>query len=101
MHACCHFSHAQSFVTLWTVACHAPQSMGFSKQESWSGLPCPPLGDLPNVRIKPASLMSPALAGEFFTTSATWEAHSNLYLLPNPTVAPNIHSHPNCGYLIC
>ena len=75
MHACCHFSHAQSFVTLWTVACHAPQSMGFSKQESWSGLPCPPLGDLPNVGIKPASLMSPALAGEFFTTSATWEAH--------------------------
>ena len=67
-------------VTLWTVACHAPQSMGFSKQESWSGLPCPPLGDLPNVGIKPASLMSPALAGEFFTTSATWEAWSVMVL---------------------
>ena len=74
MHACYHFSHAQSFVTLWTVAYQAPQSMGFSRQENWSGLPCPPLGDLPNVGIKPVSLMSPALAGEFFTTSATWEA---------------------------
>ena len=79
MHACCHFSHAQSFVTRWTVAYHAPQSTGFSKQENWSGLPCPPLGDLPNVGIKPASLMSPALAGEFFTTSATWEALTCLY----------------------
>ena len=48
--------------------------MGFSRQEFWSGLPCPPLGDLPNPGIKPASLMSPALAGGVFTTSATWEA---------------------------
>ena len=40
-----HFSHAQSVVTLWTVAYQAPQSMGFSRQENWSGLPCPPLGE--------------------------------------------------------
>ena len=52
----------------------APQSMGFSRQEYWSGLPCPPPGDLPHPGIEPTSLMSPALAGRFFTTSATWEA---------------------------
>ena len=48
-------------------------SMGFSRQEYWIGLPCPPPGDLPDPGIKPASLTSPALAGGFFTTSATWE----------------------------
>ena len=48
--------------------------MGFSRDEYWSGLPCPPPGDLPNPGIEPESLMFPALAGRFFTTSATWEA---------------------------
>ena len=48
--------------------------MGFSRQEYWSGLPCPPPGDLPNPGIEPMSLTSPALAGEFFTTNVTWEA---------------------------
>ena len=52
----------------------APLSMGFCRQEYWSGLPCPPPGDLSNPEIKPASLVSPALAGGCFTTSATWEA---------------------------
>ena len=52
----------------------APLSMGFSKQEYWNGLPCPPPGDLPDPGIKPTSLMSPALVGEFFTSSATLEA---------------------------
>ena len=42
-------------------------SMGFSRQEYWSGLPCPPLGDLPHPRIKPTSLSSPALSDRFFT----------------------------------
>ena len=46
---------------------------GFSRQEYWSALPCPPPQDLPNPGIKPVSLMSPALPGEF-TTSTTWEA---------------------------
>ena len=50
---------------------------GFSRQEHWSGLPCPPPGDLPYPGIKPPSLTSPALAGGFFTTSATWETHRN------------------------
>ena len=46
------FRHMQVFVTLWTVARQAPQSIGFSRQEYWSGLPCPPPGDLPNRGIK-------------------------------------------------
>ena len=69
-----HFSHVWFFVTLWTVACQTPLSMGFSRQEYWSGLPCLPPGDLPNPGIEPMSLISPALAGRFFTTSTTWEA---------------------------
>ena len=60
--------------TLWTVAHQAPLPMGFSRQEYWSGLPCPPPGDLLNPGIKPTSLTPPALTGGFFTTSATWEA---------------------------
>ena len=51
-------------------------SMGFSRQEYWSGLPCPLQGDLPDPGIEPVSLISPTLAGRFFTISATWEAHS-------------------------
>ena len=47
--------------------------MEFSSQEYWSGLPCPPPGDLPDLGIKPTSLMSPALASRLFTTSTTWE----------------------------
>ena len=67
------------FATLWTVACQAPLSMGFCKQKHWSGLPCPPPGDLPDPGIEPESLTSPALAGRFFTTSATWEAQSPVH----------------------
>ena len=59
--------------TLWTVAHQGPLSMGFSRQEYWSGLPCPPTGDLPDPGIELVSLMSPALVGGFFTTSAIWE----------------------------
>ena len=68
-----HFSSVRIRVTLWTVARQAPLSMGFSRQEYWSGLLCPPPGDLPDPGIEPMSLMSPALAAELFTTSATWE----------------------------
>ena len=59
------------FVNLCTVARQAPLSMGFSRQESWSELPCLPPGDLPNPEIESMSLMSPTLAGGFFTTSTT------------------------------
>ena len=48
-------SHVQTFATLWTVAHQAPLSMGFSRQEYWSGLPFPSPGDLPDMGIKPAS----------------------------------------------
>ena len=54
------FSRVWFLVTLWIVARQAPLSMGFSRQEYWSGLPCPPPGDLPEPGIKPESLMSPA-----------------------------------------
>ena len=76
-----HFSHVQFFATLWTVACQAPLSMGFSRQEQWSGLPSPTLGDLPYPEIKPATLLSPALWGRFFTTSATWIPFSSVQSL--------------------
>ena len=69
-----HFSHVQFFVTLWAIAHQDPLSMGFSRQEYWSGMPCRPLGDLPDPGNRPASPMSPALVGRFFTISATWEA---------------------------
>ena len=59
------FSHVWLFATLWTVAFQAPLSRGFSRQEYWSALPCPPPG------IEPMSLTSPALADTFFTTSNT------------------------------
>ena len=65
------FSHVRLFATLWTVAHQAPLSVGFSRQEYWSGVPFPSPGDLPDLGIEPVSLMSPALAGRFFTISAT------------------------------
>ena len=68
------FNHVRLAATPWTVSREAPLSMGFSRPEYWSGLPCPLPGDLPNPGIKPMSLMSSALAGRFFTTSATWGA---------------------------
>ena len=67
------FSRVQLFATPWTVACQAPLSMGFSKQEYWSELSCSPPADFPNPEIEPISLTAPALAAGFFTTSATWE----------------------------
>ena len=69
-----HFSHVQLFATLWTLTHQALLSMGLSRQEYWSGLPCPPPRNLPDPRIKPMSHVSPALAGRFFTTSIIWEA---------------------------
>ena len=66
-------------VTIWTVACQAPLSMWLSRQEYWSGWPCPPPGDLPDPGIEPFPLRSPTLAGRFFTTSTTWEAQLTPY----------------------
>jgi len=65
----CVFSCVRLFVTPWTTARQASLSMEFSRQEYWSGLPFPTPRDLPNPGIKPVSLVSPALAGEFLTTA--------------------------------
>ena len=65
------FCPVQLFVSLWTITHQASLTMGFSRREYWYGLPHPPPGDLPNPGFKLRSLMSPALAGEFFTSGTT------------------------------
>ena len=84
-----------AFALLWTsyslsfgdsdsghnIAHQPPLFMRFSRQEYWSGLPCPSPGDFPDPWIEPASLMFSSLAGGFFTISATWEAHDLLKLV--------------------
>ena len=74
VHVCMlnHFSRIQLFVTLWPVAHQAPLSMGFSRQEYWSGLPCPPPGDLPDPGIKPGS---PALQADSLLLSHQGAMH--------------------------
>ena len=83
------FSHSvvsDSFATPWIVACQAPLSMEFSRQEYWSGLPFPPPGDLPNPGIKPVSPTSPVLAGGFFATETPGKAHLYLHRYINKTI---------------
>ena len=74
------FSCVWLLMTLWTIAHQAPLSMGFSRQEYWSGLPCPSPGDLPSLGTDPASLMSPALAGELFTNNTTCHSRYGSYI---------------------
>ena len=90
----CHFDCVLLFATLRTVASQTPLSTGFSRQEHWSGLPCPPPGDLAGPGINQHLLMSPALAGGFFTTRATWEVH--IYLCTYMDL--HLHAHL-CLYL--
>ena len=78
-----HTQFCRLFAAPWTVACHAPLSMEFSRQEHWSRLPCPPPEDLPNSGIKPECPTSPALAGGFFTT----EPPGN----PNRGITSSVH----------
>ena len=91
---CCailsHFSHVWLFVTLWTVAHQVPLSMGFSRQEYWSGLPCPPPADLPSPGIEPASPIPPALQADSLPTESAGKpevnisaAHQILLILPS------------------
>ena len=77
-----HFSHVRLLATPWTIACQAPLCMCFSRHEYWSGLPCVPLGDLPDPGIQPVSPGSLALAGGFFYHWATWEAHNIYCMIP-------------------
>ena len=83
MRACVlsHFSLVQLFETFWTVTHQAPLSMGFSRQEHWSELPCPPAGDLPDPGIEPVSLTSPSLAGGLLTRSTTCAGRQGFYQL--------------------
>ena len=73
---------SNSFVTSWTDVHQAPLSMGFSRQEYWSGLPFPSPGDLPDPKIE---LMSPILVGRLFTAEPHWEVpyiiHIYIYIL--------------------
>ena len=64
VYMCAKSRHLCLFLTLWTAAGQVPLSMGFSKQEYWRGLPCPPLGDLPDPGIEAESLTSLALTGK-------------------------------------
>ena len=72
----CGFSGSKLDFNYVKAARQAPLSVGLSRQEYWSGLPCPPPGDLPDPGIQPESLVSPALTGGLFTTSTTWGALS-------------------------
>ena len=78
LQSCPTLHHVRLFATLWTVARQTPLSMGFSRPQYRSGLPHPPPGDLPDSDsgIEATSVTSSALAGGFFTTSATWEVHT-------------------------
>ena len=71
-------SCVQLFVTPWTAAHQSPLSMEFSRQKYWNGLPFPPPGDLPHPGIEPASLASPALAGNILYH---WEAQAQSFLV--------------------
>ena len=93
--------------TLWTVARQAPVSMGFSRQDYWSGLPFPSPGDPPNPGMEPTSLLSPSSAGGFFTASTTWEAllipkwhclvHVHPSIYPSTLSSLSIHLLMNTG----
>ena len=80
-------------MTPWTVARQAPLSMGFARQEYWSGLPFPPPGDLSDPGIVPASLVSPALAGEFFSNAPAGKPQNGVAYVKNSLVVPQKIKH--------
>ena len=92
------FSHVWLFATPWTVAYQAPLPMGFSRQEYWMGLPFPSPGDLPDPGIELVSLVSPGLAGRFFTHWATWEASHETVFLQITTSQDMDESHLSYSY---
>ena len=92
----CELSHVRLFVTPWTAANQAPLSLELSRQEYWSGLPCPPSRNLLNPGYKPASLVSPALAGGFLTTvplGSPDSAYTGVYFSNILQTAGFIHFH--------
>ena len=104
---CVHAKSLQSCLTLCDprdCSRQAPLPRGFSRKEHWRGLPCPPPGGLPDPGLEPASLMSAALAGGFFTASAAWEAVDYIYtptkeavMSPSPAQKP----HRSCSKSPC
>ena len=88
-------SHVWLFATLWTVAHQAPLSIGFSRQEYWRGLSCPPPGDLLNPRTERTSSVSPALRAESLPTEASstnqLPSEITLYSGAIPEVMSNKH----------
>ena len=94
MLSCC--SRVRLSVTPWTVARQAPLSMGFPRQEDWSGLPFPPPGDLPDPGVEPACLMSPVLAGGFFTTGATFIGAETAWCWPRSVLPGQRWWRPPC-----
>ena len=86
-----YFSRVQLCTTLWTVGHQDLLSMGFSRQENWSGLPFPPPGDLPNPGVE---RMSPALAGGFFTTESPGSLQTNPYGFQ---LSPSLYLLPQSG----
>ena len=90
----CHFSRLRLFETLWTVALQARPSIRFSRQEYWSGLPCPPPGDLPDPGIEPASLRSPALGADSLPLASLGKftiSQSLLKLMSIESMMPSNH----------
>ena len=75
-----HFNHVRLFVTPWTIADQIPLSTGFSRQEYWSGLPCPPPEDLPNQRIEPVSPASLALQADSLLLSHQGNPNSGVHV---------------------
>ena len=86
-------SRVRLFGTPWTIAHQAHPSMGFSRQECWSGLPFPSPGDLPDLGIKPASLVPPTLAGRFFTSVPPGLPHSVLCVLSCSVMFHSLRPH--------
>ena len=79
--------YVRLFATSWIIACQAPLSMEFSRQEYWSGLPFPTLGNLPDPGIELVSLASPALADGYFYHCVTWETHyRSVYIYNNTNI---------------
>ena len=96
------FSRIRLFATLWTTARQVSQSMGFSRQEYWSGLPRPPPGDLPDPGIETALLTSLTLSGRFFTTGATWKTLSVCIIHIAVLLLQCVLSHCNVYYhIVC
>ena len=93
----CMLTQSSLFATPWTVAHQASQSMGFSRQEYWSGLPFLPPGDLPDPETEPVSPVSPALASRFFTTEPLGKSvicifmHIHVYIYINACMHLFVH----------